>query len=341
VKEVIVGMLLWPKRITVPILGTGGVLTDILQHPPMPDVDLEVERLNGRQQGVVKVTVLSAKDLKSYDALTGKSDPFVEVFTTNDHRCRTRVAKRTLSPQWGETFYLPVLEKDQVRDLGVEMGGGLRRRVVSGGVRFALLIFASLSTFCFVFVLSPPRDDAAKAGGTQRPRRGKPPGKLANTNASANANAKKTRAKRKRKRKRTDQPTNQPDKTKWQQQHQHQTQVLACELFDHDDVNLAAAAASGLKIWQAPGKVVDAREFMGRAAVPLAPFIAEEGLEDERWFALGKQDWTNIMVRFFGVFLAFFWRLFGVCFCFLFFDGSSFLPASTAACARARQEERD
>lgn len=184
VKEVIVGMLLWPKRVTVPILGTGGVLTDIMGHPPMPDVDLEVERLNGRQQGVIKVTVLSARDLKAYDTLTGKSDPFVELFTTADHRCRTKVVKRSLAPVWSETFYLPVLEKDQ---------------------------------------------------------------------------------------------------------------VLRCELFDHDDVNVAAAAASGLKVWQAPGKVLDAREFMGRAAVPLAPFIAEEGLEDERWFALGKADWTNAM----------------------------------------------
>jgi hypothetical protein len=184
VKEVIVGMLLWPRRVTVPILGTGGVLTGIMGHPPMPDVDLEVERLNGRQQGVVKVTVLAARELKAYDAITGKSDPFVELFTTQDHRCRTRVVKRSLSPQWGEVFYLPVLEKDQ---------------------------------------------------------------------------------------------------------------VLRCEVFDHDDVNVTAAASSGLKIWQAPGKVLGAREFMGRAAVPLAPFIAEEGLEDERWFALGKADWTNVM----------------------------------------------
>lgn len=115
VKEVIVGMLLWPKRLTVPILGTGGVLTDIMNHPPMPDVDLEVERLNGRQQGVIKVTVLSARELKAYDSLTGKSDPFVELFTTPDHRCRTKVVKRSLAPVWSETFYLPVLEKDQVK----------------------------------------------------------------------------------------------------------------------------------------------------------------------------------------------------------------------------------
>jgi hypothetical protein len=36
------------------------------------------------------------------------------------------------------------------------------------------------------------------------------------------------------------------------------------------------------------------REFMGRAAVPLAQFINEEGLEDELWLPLGKGEWTNM-----------------------------------------------
>lgn len=36
-----------------------------------PVIDLEVERLAGRQQGVVRVHVISAKGLKSYDTLTG------------------------------------------------------------------------------------------------------------------------------------------------------------------------------------------------------------------------------------------------------------------------------
>ncbi len=42
-----------------------------------PVVDLEVERLSGRQQGVIKVHVIQAKELKSYDTLTGVcSDAF-------------------------------------------------------------------------------------------------------------------------------------------------------------------------------------------------------------------------------------------------------------------------
>lgn len=36
------------------------------------------------------------------------------------------------------------------------------------------------------------------------------------------------------------------------------------------------------------------KEFMGRAAVPLTQYIAEEGLEDEIVLPLGKGDWTNL-----------------------------------------------
>lgn len=40
--------------------------------------------------------------------------------------------------------------------------------------------------------------------------------------------------------------------------------------------------------------MIGAKEFMGRSAIPLAPFIADEGLEEEMWFALGKGEWTNL-----------------------------------------------
>lgn len=49
----------------------------------------------------------------------GKSDPFVEVFTTLDKRLKTRVIKNNLHPVWEESFYLPVLERDQVLRLEV------------------------------------------------------------------------------------------------------------------------------------------------------------------------------------------------------------------------------
>lgn len=173
VQEVIVGMLLWPNRVTVPILELLG--------PVDPDIALEVERLNGRQRGVVKVQVLAARELKAFDALTGKSDPLVELFTTPEHRCATRHISNNLAPQWNETFYLPVLEKDQ---------------------------------------------------------------------------------------------------------------VLRVEVFDHDAVNLKEAAT--LQVWKSVGNMIGAKEFMARAAVPLAPYIEDEGLDDETWFPLGRGDWTNL-----------------------------------------------
>ena len=44
----------------------------------------------------------------------GKSDPLAEVFTTPNHRYATKHISSCLEPTWDETFYLPVLEKDQV-----------------------------------------------------------------------------------------------------------------------------------------------------------------------------------------------------------------------------------
>lgn len=169
--DLIVGMFLWPKRLTVPILGSAGWVFP----KEDPVIDLEVERLAGRQQGVVRVHVINAKQLKSYDTLTGKSDPFVEVYTTNDHRGKTRVISNNLSPVWDEMLYLPVLEKDT---------------------------------------------------------------------------------------------------------------VLRVEMFDHDAVNITSVKEmSALKA---------GKEFMGRAAVPLAQFISEDGMEDEFSLPLGKGDWTNL-----------------------------------------------
>ena len=37
------------------------------------NIDIEVERLSGRPQGIIKVHVISAKGLKSFDTLTGRS----------------------------------------------------------------------------------------------------------------------------------------------------------------------------------------------------------------------------------------------------------------------------
>jgi hypothetical protein len=43
----------------------------------------------------------------------------VEVFTTLDKRLKTKVMKNNLNPVWEESFFLPVLERDQVLRLEV------------------------------------------------------------------------------------------------------------------------------------------------------------------------------------------------------------------------------
>jgi hypothetical protein len=135
VKEVLVGMLVWPKRITVPILSSNGVLP-----ANDPAIDLECERLMGRVRGVVRVDVIKAKGIKAYDAI-GTSDPLVEVFTTPNFRYATRHIRSTLEPTWNETFYLPVLEKDQV--LHVEMFD--RDAINVSGVASTVQVWKSLA----------------------------------------------------------------------------------------------------------------------------------------------------------------------------------------------------
>eukprot|EP00879_Flechtneria_rotunda_P017918 GHRR01018780.1.p1 GENE.GHRR01018780.1~~GHRR01018780.1.p1 ORF type:complete len:574 (+),score=155.68 GHRR01018780.1:228-1949(+) len=169
--DMIVSWFLWPNRFPVPILSWNGWLP-----ANDPSIDLEVERMSGRQQGVIKVHIIQAKELNNYDTI-GKSDPFVEVFITPDHRYATKVISNNLNPQWHETKYLPVIEKDQ---------------------------------------------------------------------------------------------------------------VLRLEVFDHDTINIKESLPL-----LGSGKG-GSQEFMGRAAVPLAPFIAEAGQEDESWVPLGRGDWTGL-----------------------------------------------
>jgi hypothetical protein len=52
----------------------------------------------------------------------GKSDPFVEIFTTNDHRCVTKVIKSNLAPVW-----------DEVRAANTTRGDGQRSSFAGGG----------------------------------------------------------------------------------------------------------------------------------------------------------------------------------------------------------------
>ena len=48
------------------------------------------------------------------------------------------------------------------------------------------------------------------------------------------------------------------------------------------------------QVWKSAGQMVGAKEFMARAAIPLAEFIRQEGMEEELWFPLGRGEWTEI-----------------------------------------------
>lgn len=68
-RSTVTGMLVWPRRIVVPILGeeiTG----------PLDDLFL-------RHKGAFQIDIVSAKDLPRMDVV-GKGDPYVEIYTTSD-----------------------------------------------------------------------------------------------------------------------------------------------------------------------------------------------------------------------------------------------------------------
>ena len=87
------GFLVWPQRIVVPIM-------DEKVTGPLDDLQL-------RHRGILKLTVVEAKDIPRMDKM-GKSDPFLEIFTDTKRVLKTSTKKNTLSPQWNETHYLMV-----------------------------------------------------------------------------------------------------------------------------------------------------------------------------------------------------------------------------------------
>lgn len=57
----------------------------------------------------MRLTFWEARDLRNVEAVTaGKSDPYVRVLSGNQVRERTSVIDNNLSPEWGETLYVPV-----------------------------------------------------------------------------------------------------------------------------------------------------------------------------------------------------------------------------------------
>lgn len=91
------GFLVWPQRVVVPLFD------ETVTGP--------LDKLMLRHKGILKVTVLEAKDIPRMDQW-GKSDPFVEIFTDPKRKATTSTKKNTLHPVWEETFYLMVQEPD-------------------------------------------------------------------------------------------------------------------------------------------------------------------------------------------------------------------------------------
>ncbi|KAI8875371.1 hypothetical protein K501DRAFT_202772 [Backusella circina FSU 941] len=59
--------------------------------------------------GVIRFTFWGAKNLRNVENITGgKSDPYVRVLSGHQIRGRTEVIDNDLSPEWGETMYIPV-----------------------------------------------------------------------------------------------------------------------------------------------------------------------------------------------------------------------------------------
>lgn len=94
-RSTVAGMLVWPKRIVVPILGEEltGPLDDVFQ----------------RHRGALQIDVIEARDIPKMDTI-GSADSFVEVYTDPTNVEKTSVKKNTLKPKWNERLWVLVDE---------------------------------------------------------------------------------------------------------------------------------------------------------------------------------------------------------------------------------------
>ena len=96
-RSTVAGMLVWPKRIVIPILPeevTG----------PLDDLQL-------RHKAALQIDVISASGLPKMDTI-GSSDPYIEMYTQSNVVEETTVKKNTLSPVWNERLWLLVQEPE-------------------------------------------------------------------------------------------------------------------------------------------------------------------------------------------------------------------------------------
>ncbi len=85
IRDMICGMMLYPKSMNIPLMDDKAVL-DAMGKPATP-------------KGLLLLTVISAKKLKVADIFT--SDPFVEIHYMQDV-LRTEVRPKTVNPTWYE-----------------------------------------------------------------------------------------------------------------------------------------------------------------------------------------------------------------------------------------------
>ncbi|XP_039061455.1 synaptotagmin-4-like [Hibiscus syriacus] len=103
VESIVTDTLQWPHRIVVPM---GGPVVD-------------TSELELKPEGMLKVTVVKANDLKNKEVI-GKSDPYVVVHVRPRFKFKTKVVDNNLNPVWNETFEL-IAEDRETQSLTVEV----------------------------------------------------------------------------------------------------------------------------------------------------------------------------------------------------------------------------
>jgi len=99
INQHIVNTLVWPQRMVIPIIYKD------------PEVQPEIDAMQYRSKGMIKVTVNQATNLKGEQtAETKKSDACVEFWTDGSFTPETATIKHTSNPKWEETYWLLVQE---------------------------------------------------------------------------------------------------------------------------------------------------------------------------------------------------------------------------------------
>jgi len=99
IRNTLVELLVWPERIISPVLPES--VTGSLEH------------LKKRLQGILRVTVVKAWEIRQMDLGWrghGTADPFVSMWTNPQRKIETKIVRNTLTPEWGETCFMLIQE---------------------------------------------------------------------------------------------------------------------------------------------------------------------------------------------------------------------------------------